>query len=451
MRKTLLLLGCAFLLLQKTGATESSGILSPESSFLIPCEVEGVGSPSISLNGDWQFRYEPKGKWNTVKVPGELAMQGYAIEHDKPYLYRKSFTLPADYKGKRVILRFDGVYSYARLLVNGKEVREHHGGFTRWETDVTPFVRSGKKNEIELEVTDRIDDISYASGYAHHPIGGILRDVMVFALPQTCLFDFAAETHLDTLYRDAVLKVSYMGKASNDAEVVYSLTDPSGRDVPLTESIFKLNENENSNELSVRNPLKWDAEHPNLYTLTVALREGGKEISRFHKQIGFRDVKIVKDRMLVNGLPVKLRGACRHDIHPTLGRTTTAELDSLDAIRFKQSNMNFVRTSHYPPSERFLQYCDRFGIYVESETAVCFVDTYRQKNYAPGKTQDSAEFAPRYLSQCREMVKAFRSHPSILFWSIGNESVYGKNFQACWDWVKATDTTRPVKIGRAHV
>ena len=106
--------------------------------------------------------------------------------------------------------------------------------------------------------------------------------------------------------------------------------------------------------------------------------------------------------------------------------------------------MNFVRTSHYPPSEKFLEYCDRFGIYVECETAVCFVDTYRQKNYAPGKTQDSTEFTPRYLSQCREMVKSFRSHPSILFWSIGNESVYGKNFQASWDYVKAADTTRPV-------
>lgn len=155
-------------------------------------------------------------------------------------------------------------------------------------------------------------------------------------------------------------------------------------------------------------------------------------------------MKIEKDRMLVNGMPVKLRGACRHDIHPTLGRTTTAELDSLDVILFKRSNMNFVRTSHYPPTERFLEYCDRYGIYVESETAVCFVDTYRQKNYAPGKTQDSAEFTPRYLSQCREMVKSFRSHPSILFWSIGNESVYGTNFQQCWDWVKATDKTRPV-------
>ncbi|WP_288734195.1 glycoside hydrolase family 2 TIM barrel-domain containing protein [uncultured Parabacteroides sp.] len=443
MKKILLLMAsCCFI----GHGSMAAGLqaLPIEASYIIPAEVGGMSSSSLLLNGDWQFRFAPQGKWNTVQVPGELAMQGYAIEHDTPYLYRKSFTLPADYKGKRVILRFDGVYSHAVLSVNGKQVREHHGGFTRWETDVTEFVRPGKKNEIQLEITDRIDDISYASGYAHHPIGGILRDVTVFALPETCFYDFAAETHLDTLYRDAVLKVSYTGRTAGNAEVVYSLTDPAGRQVPLPQSIFILKEDGNSNELPVRNPLKWDAEHPNLYTLTVALREEGKEISRFSQQIGFRDVKIVKDRMLVNGLPVKLRGACRHDIHPTLGRTTTAELDSLDALRFKQSNMNFVRTSHYPPSERFLHFCDRFGIYVESETAVCFVDTYRQKNYAPGRTQDSAEFAPRYLSQCREMVKAFRSHPSVLFWSIGNESVYGKNFQDCWDWVKATDTTRPV-------
>ena len=440
MKKTFLLLGTCLLMGQGILATG----LSPESAFLIPSEVAGVDNPALLLSGTWQFRYAPKDKWNNVQVPGELAMQGYAIQHDTPYLYRKSFTLPADYKGKRTILRFDGVYSHARLSVNGTFIREHHGGFTRWETDITDHVRPGKKNEIQLEVTDRIDDISYASGYGHHPIGGILRDVTIFALPANCLYDFAAETHLDTLYRDAVLKVSYQGETTGNAEVAYTLTDPSGRNVPLVQSIFPLKGNENSNELPVRNPLKWDAEHPNLYTLTVAIREENKETTRFSKRIGFRDVKIVKDRMLVNGQPVKLRGACRHDIHPTLGRTTTAELDSLDVIRFKQSNMNFVRTSHYPPSEAFLNYCDRFGIYVESETAVCFVDTYRQKNYAPGRTQDSAEFAPRYLSQCREMVKSFRSHPSILFWSIGNESIYGKNFQACWDWVKAADTTRPV-------
>ena len=435
--------GCSFLL-SGTKAFAQVERLPDEASYPVLQELAGVETPAVLLSGTWQFRYSPDSKWDKIQVPGEPAMQGYAIEHDKPFTYRKSFTVPADYAGKHTILRFDGVYSYARLFVNDTFVREHHGGFTRWDTDVTPFVRPGKKNEIRLEVTDRLDDISYASGYAHHPIGGILRDVTLFALPETCLYDFYAETHLDAAYEDAVLKIGYSSPVVGGAEVAYTLADPSGRRYPLAQSRFPLKEGGNMNELPVKNPLKWDAEHPNLYTLTVTLSKEGQEISRFSQQIGFRDVKIEKDRMLVNGMPVKLRGACRHDIHPTLGRTTTAELDSLDVILFKRSNMNFVRTSHYPPTERFLEYCDRYGIYVESETAVCFVDTYRQKNYAPGKTQDSAEFTPRYLSQCREMVKSFRSHPSILFWSIGNESVYGTNFQQCWDWVKATDKTRPV-------
>ena len=435
--------GCSFLL-SGTKAFAQIERLPDEASYPVLQELAGVETPAVLLSGTWQFQYSPDSKWDKIQVPGEPAMQGYAIEHDKPFTYRKSFTVPADYAGKHTILRFDGVYSHARLFVNGTFVREHHGGFTRWETDVTPFVRPGKKNEIRLEVTDRLDDISYASGYAHHPIGGILRDVTLFALPETCLYDFYAETHLDAAYEDAVLKIGYSSPVAGGAEVAYTLTEPSGRRYPLVQPRFPLEEGGNMNELPVKNPLKWDAEHPNLYTLTITLSKDGKEIGRFDRRIGFRDVKIEKDRMLVNGMPVKLRGACRHDIHPTLGRTTTAELDSLDVILFKRSNMNFVRTSHYPPTERFLEYCDRYGIYVESETAVCFVDTYRQKNYAPGKTQDSAEFTPRYLSQCREMVKSFRSHPSILFWSIGNESVYGTNFQQCWDWVKATDKTRPV-------
>ena len=430
--------GCSFLL-SGTKAFAQVERLPDEASYPVLQELAGVETPAVLLSGTWQFRYSPDSKWDKIQVPGEPAMQGYAIEHDKPFTYRKSFTVPADYAGKHTILRFDGVYSHARLFVNGTFVREHHGGFTRWDTDVTPFVRPGKKNEIRLEVTDRLDDISYASGYAHHPIGGILRDVTLFALPETCLDDFYAETHLDAAYEDAVLKIGYSSPVVGGAEVAYTLADPSGRRYPLAQSRFPLKEGGNMNELPVKNPLKWDAEHPNLYTLTVTLSKDGKEIGRFDRRIGFRDVKIEKDRM-----PVKLRGACRHDIHPTLGRTTTAELDSLDVILFKRSNMNFVRTSHYPPTERFLEYCDRYGIYVESETAVCFVDTYRQKNYAPGKTQDSAGFTPRYLSQCREMVKSFRSHPSILFWSIGNESVYGTNFQQCWDWVKATNKTRPV-------
>lgn len=415
-------------------------------SYTLLSQQADVVCPDITLNGIWQFRYSPKSKWTMIEVPGEAAMQGYAIEHDQPFTYRKMIHVPADYAGKDIILRFDGVYSHARLSVNGRFVREHHGGFTRWETDITSYVKPGKKNEIQLEVTDRLDEISYASGYAHHPIGGVLRDVTLFALPRTHLYDVGIETHLDTLYQDATLRFSCSAVAGEATEIVFSLTDPKGKQVSLNQSRYRLGDggDEQVFQLPVKTPLKWDAEHPNLYTLTVSLCRQQKEISRFSHKVGFRDVKIVGNRMLVNGSPVKLRGACRHDIHPTLGRTTTAELDSLDVILFKQSNMNFVRTSHYPPSEKFLEYCDRYGIYVESESAVCFVDTYRQKNYAPGKTQSDPAYTDRYLRQCQEMVKSFRSHPSVLFWSIGNESVYGTNFQLCWDWVKATDRTRPV-------
>ncbi len=405
--------------------------------------IDGVKQPVLSLNGVWQFRYVQAGAWETVQVPGEFAMQGFAIEHDKPYTYRKTFDIPADYAGRRVILRFDGVYSYARLTINGMFVRDHHGGFTRWETDVTDWVRAGRKNDIQVEITDRLDEISYASGYAHHPVGGILRDVTLFALPQTHLTDFYVETLLDTLYRDAKLKIGYSTENfSQDMEIVYTLTDDTGVKTSF-QSIVQQGR-DHIEIFEVKNPLKWDAEHPNLYTLNVTLQKEGKPVCQFSCKVGFREVKIVGNRMLVNGRPVKLRGANRHDIHPFLGRTSTTAMDSLDALLFKEANMNFVRTSHYPPSEKLVEYCDSYGIYVECETAVCFVDTHRQRNYRPGNTQNDTAYTDRYLSQCREMVKSFRSHPAILFWSIGNENVYGDNFRKSWDWVKAADTSRPV-------
>ena len=134
-----------------------------ETTYLIPEYQSGIQRPSLLLNGTWDFKYTEKDRWEPILVPGEPAMQGYAIRHDQPFFYRKTFTVPADFKGQTVILRFDGVYSHARLFVNGKFVREHFGGFSRWETDVTDFVKAGRKNEIRLEVTDRLDEISYAS------------------------------------------------------------------------------------------------------------------------------------------------------------------------------------------------------------------------------------------------------------------------------------------------
>lgn len=436
-RLSLLLLACFFARLLPAASFAGK-------SYPLPQKVVGVSRPVISINGTWEFKYDDKSRWTPVKVPGELAMQGFAIKHDQWFYYQKKINVPSDYRGHRIILRFDGVYCHARLSVNGVFVREHFGGFTRWETDITSLVEPGGENMISLAVEDRIDDISYASGYAHHPIGGILRDVTLFALSGNSIYDVNIETRLDSLFQDAVLHYSFEYEGKGPARMAVNLKDRHGKKVKLRNSVFTVRQGHNDISIPVDRPDKWDAEHPYLYHLTTTLHAPGKSSMTFSEEVGFRDIRIVKDKLLVNGRQVKLRGACRHDVDPWMGRGTTPYLDSLDVILFKEANLNFVRTSHYPPNERFLKFCDRYGIYVESETACCFVNTYRQKNYAPGASQDDPAFEARYLGQLQEEVKVNRVHPSVLMWSIGNESVYGSNFQKSYDWVKATDPTRPV-------
>jgi hypothetical protein len=197
--------------------------------------------------------------------------------------------------------------------------------------------------------------------------------------------------------------------------------------------------------LPVKDPELWDAEHPNLYKVTTTLIQEGEVLLRTSEKIGFREVQVKGNKLMVNGMPVKLRGACRHDIHPTLGRMTTAEYDLKDVLLAKECNMNFIRTSHYPPSETFLDYCDQYGIYVEDETAVCFVGSHRTKAYqASGASQSDPEFTGRYLSQLEEMVQHHRNHPSIIIWSIGNENTFGSNFVESYKWIKKNDPGRPV-------
>jgi beta-galactosidase len=422
--------------------------------------VAGVKEPVISLNGAWKFTTTPPPEfwrnevspdsWPAIEVPGECLMQGFKIQHDVAYPYKRKIDIPADFTGQRMLLRFDGVYSYARVWVNGRPVRDHHGGFTSWDCDITDFVSPGASAWLTVEITDRLDDISYGSGYAHHLIGGILRDVWLVALPPDHISHVRVETDWEPGSRAAALKIAAGAafRGVGRGRLLFSLFDRDGRRVHFTPSTMDLTDSQPAGEIlcSIKAPLPWDAEHPNLYSLVTCLKVGRKTVQESRQRIGFRKVEVAGNRLLVNGRPVKLRGACRHDVHPLLGRRTTRDLDRRDVLLAREANINFIRTSHYPPSQAFLEFCDEYGIYVEEETAVCFVGTHRllPEYHKVSFTQDDPAFTERYLGQLREMVARDRNHPSVIIWSIGNENLYGTNFQKEYDWVKEADPTRPV-------
>jgi len=422
----------------------------------IPVRSKGVANPVLSLNGIWKFTLSPPAKfwlnsvapssWADVSVPGELVMQGFNISRDVEYPYKRSVLIPRDFSEKRIILRFDGVYSYARVWVNGKFVRDHHGGFTSWDCDITDYVTPDQPAWITVGVTDRADEISYGSNYAKHYIGGILRDVKLIALPGDHATRFHVETDLDASCTDARLKltVSVAFRTARRATINLRLRDPQNNTVPLNPSSLKLTSAmpEASAEIPVMAPTKWDAEHPNLYTLEAAVIVDGSEVETLAKKVGFRKIERRGNRLYVNGKEVKLRGVCRHDIHPLRGRSITPELDERDAVLLRDANVNFVRTSHYPPTEKFLEACDQYGMYVEEETAVCFV--HAEWNVSHVASQDDPALTSRYVNQFAEMIERDRSHPAVIIWSLGNESRWGSNIAKEYAYVKREDPTRPV-------
>ncbi len=455
-----------------------------------PTHLPGVAQPEVSLNeasgdGTWSFLLDvpdfrasgiPRpdagwqdfdfaawaGRaWRPVKVPGELAMQGFDIKNNEEYYYRRQVTVPADWAGRRILLRFDGVYSNARVWVGSRHVRNHVGGFTTWDCDLTELVRPGEPFTLTVGVADLqakdvglwnpegkpVKNPSNASEYAHHNIGGILRDVALVALSQTHLADIEIETDLDAAFRDATLTVRAalnptapkatlrLEVLDGDAVLASAQTDLDGT-APATLA------------LPVKAPRLWDAEHPHLHTLRATLAQDGQTLQVNELPFGFREITFAgrdgtdANKIYVNGRPVRLRGTCRHDVSPTLGRSMTRAEAFAEARAYKEANINFIRTSHYPASEHLLDACDRLGIYVEQEAAVCF-----QGPWAP---VDSVY--DDYAAQFVEMVERDRNRPSIILWSIANESHYanvGKKltrnpFLDARDYLRAHEPTRPV-------
>jgi hypothetical protein len=413
-----------------------------------PSSVAGVRAPVVSLNGTWQFSPMPPAEfwrdprsaasWPSLSVPGEWAMQGFGVPRDREAAYARRLTIPADFAGHRVLLRFHGVYSRARVWIDGRFAREHWGGFTSWDCDITPLVSPGETAWLTVGVTDDSDDPSSGSGYAKHSIGGILRDVELMALPAAHLTSLHLTTDLDPDRNDATLAVTMEMalEAGVDGSVQLALADPDGRPVGLPADTVRFAPGALHQTLvtPVAAPATWDAEHPRLYTLMANVRSGGAIVATVTRRFGFREIERRGNKLLVNGREVKLRGGCRHDVHPLRGRSTTPELDDRDARLFRDANINFIRTSHYPPSEAFLEACDRYGLYVEEEAPVCFLST----------TQDDPAYTGRYVSQVAEMLERDRSHPSVILWSLGNESKWGANLAATYAHVKRVDPDRPV-------
>jgi hypothetical protein len=445
-------------ILNGTSSSESpantSGDLAwkPVSTLLpIPASVKGVQAPVIDLGGRWSFTSNPPEEfwrkdldlsgWSTIDVPGEFTMQGFSVVENTEYPCRRKFTLPGDFAEKRIFLRFDGVYGYARVWVNGVYIRDHFGGFTSWDCEITQHVTTGQPNDLVLGIADRSDDISQASYYAKHSVAGVLRPLRLFALPQSHIEYFSATATLDSQYENGILHLitALSIPASTQAEIALSLTDSSGTRVSLDRDIISLTPQQaiNNAEIRVKHPQRWDAEHPHLHTLEATLVIDRQAVQMLRREVGFRVVERRGNQLLVNGQPVKLRGACRHSIHPIYGRALPPAFDERDAVLFKDANINFVRTSHYPPTETFLAACDRHGIYVEEETAVCW------SNVGTGPSSN-AEFTSRYVRQFQEMLERDHEHASVLFWSLGNESQWGDNLAAEYRYAREHDPTRPL-------
>ena len=423
-----------------------------------PQQVQGVYSPMLSLNGVWKFCEKPGegffndkqtgDTWKNITVPGEWAMQGFKVDSAKFGGYQTTFTLPEDWQGKRVKLRFDGVSSESVVYLNGKKVGSHMGGMTPFEIDITDGLKAGE-NLLSLSVRSEslADMLGSLTQYAAHQIGGITRKVTLFAVPEVHLSDLRIVTDMDEKFNDAQLKVyaavtNSMAKPQKNVALRLSLA---GTQVTLSHNIPEIAAGATWHGWitgKVSNPKKWDSEHPNLYTMDIELATDGKVVEEAEKRFGFREIEIQGNRLLVNGKAVKLRGVCRHEMHPTMGRVVNAQLERKDVELYRDANCNFIRTSHYPPCEELLEACDELGMFVELEAPVCWIGHHANENWKKLNYRDP-KYYPYVLQANMETIQFYRNHPSILFWSMANESYWNKEFAQVGVYMKKADPTRP--------
>jgi beta-galactosidase/beta-glucuronidase len=439
----------------------------PPPPRLTPVPVHSPHAGPIDLCGKWRFSPAPPEQfwqsnaetgagWADIEVPGEWVMQGFATaERGATTGYVRHAKIPAAWKGQRIKLRFDGVYSEAGVYVNGRQAGAHAGGFTPFELDVTDLVQPGSDATVAVAVRAETlaDELASGCQYAAHSLGGIVRKAYLFAVPELNLASLHVETTFDDNGRDATLslitRTANEGKVdAKDLALRVDLDAPDGRRLKLDLPLVPLKDIRAGASLACRAglpipaPESWDAEHPRLYTLHCTLLQGDKEVETVSKRFGFREVEVRENQLFVNNRPVKLRGSCRHETHPLRGRSLTPELWRKDAELFRAANVNYVRTSHYPPAEEFIEACDELGIFVEEEAPICWLGhpagsaTLQQK-------ASQEEVRDLIVQQTLETVQRDRSHPSVIIWSLANESKWGPAFELSLKAANKLDPTRP--------
>ena len=430
----------------------------------------------MTLNGTWKFNwvknadarptdfyrtdFNDKG-WDNMKVPAVWELNGYGdpiyvnvgyawrsqyqnnpplvpIENNHVGSYRKEIVVPADWKGKEIIAHFGSVTSNMYLWVNGRYVGYSEDSKLEAEFDLTPYLKPGK-NLIAFQVF-RWCDGTYLEDQDFFRYSGVGRDCYLYARNKKHIQDIRVTPDLDAQYKDGTLNIAL--QLNGGGTVDLDLTDAQGKSV-ATASIK--GNGKVTTDMSVADPAKWTAETPNLYTLTATLKDGGKTVEVIPVKVGFRKIELKNAQILVNGQPVLFKGADRHEIDPDGGYVVSRERMLQDILRMKQLNINAVRTCHYPDDNLWYDLCDEYGIYLVAEANV----ESHGMGYGDKTLAKNPSFKKAHLERNQRNVQRGYNHPSIIFWSLGNEAGSGPNFEACYTWIKNEDKTRAVQYERA--
>ncbi|MDR0976911.1 MAG: DUF4981 domain-containing protein, partial [Prevotellaceae bacterium] len=431
----------------------------------------------MSLNGTWKFNwvkdadqrptdfwkvgYNDLG-WDNFPVPGNWELNGYGdpvyvntgwpwrnqFQSDPPHVpvennhvgsYRREIVIPASWSGRDIIAHFGSVTSNMYLWVNGRYVGYSEDSKLEAEFDLTPYVKPGQKNLIAFQVF-RWCDGTYLEDQDFFRHSGVGRDCFLYARTKKRIEDIRITPDLDTQYRDATLAVSLTMKGSGN--VTLELVDAQGGivDTRSLKASGKVN-----TTFNVANPMKWTAETPYLYTLRATMSDGGRTLEVIPVNVGFRKIEIKDAQVLVNGQPVLIKGANRHEMDPDKGYYITPERMLQDITIMKQFNLNAVRTCHYPDNNLWYDLCDKYGIYMVAEANV----ESHGLGYGDRTLAKNDSYRLAHQERNRRNVQRSFNHPSIIFWSLGNEAGYGPNFEMAYDWIKNEDPSRPVQYEQA--